>query len=159
MTSLVRALFSGAVALIAGHLFVMPAHAATEPPDPCALLTPAQVGSALGGAYVAPQKRVAPRPYANTAQGTDCLYTRHSGGGDLLFRIYFDSSAGEAATLFSKLKMFYGPPTPASIGDEGYFDGEGALHARKGNVRFYLEAGNGKQAALTTLGGIVAGQL
>ena len=113
----------------------------------------------MGGTYVAPQEKGAPRPYRNTVEGTDCTYRRGNGSGDLLFRVYFDPSAGDATTLFAKLKMFYGPLTPASVGDEAYFDGKGALHARKGNVRFYLEAGEGKQAALTTLGGIVAGQL
>ncbi len=147
------------VAMFAGDLFAASAHGANAPADPCSLLTPAQVGRAMGGTYVAPQKTVAPRPYRNTVEGMDCGYRHSNGGGDLLFRIYFDPSAGDATTLFAKLKMFYGPATPTSIGDEAYFDGKGALHARKGNVRFYLEAEAGKQAALTTLGGIVAGQL
>lgn len=146
-------------ALLAAYLVAASAHAATAPADPCSLLTPAQVGSALGGTYVAPKETVAPRPYRNTVEGTDCTYRRTNGTGDLLFRIYFDPSAGDATTLFAKLKMFYGPATPASIGDEAYFDGNAALHARKGNVRFYLEAEAGKEAALTTLGGIVAGHL
>jgi hypothetical protein len=56
--------------------------------------------------------------------------------------------------------MFFGTSTPASgIGDEAYFDKDGALHARKGNVRFFLNAGKGQQVALTKLGEIVAGQL
>jgi hypothetical protein len=148
------------VAMFAGYLFAASAHGATAPADPCSLLTPVQVGSTMGGTYVAPQKTVAPRPYRNTVEGTDCTYRRSNGSGDLLFRVYFDPSAGDATTLFAKLKIFFGAGTPASgIGDEAYFDEKGALHARKGNVRFYLEAEAGKQAALTTLGGIVAGEL
>ena len=159
MTKFMKTRLASAAILIAGPLlFVASANAATAPADPCTLLTAAQVSSALAGTYVAPQKTVAPRPYRNTVEGTDCNY-RGNRGGELLFRIYFDPSAGDATSLFAKLKMFYGPPTPVSIGDEAYFDGKGALHARKGNVRFYLEAGEGKQAALTALGGIVAGQL
>ena len=62
--------------------------------------------------------------------------------------------------MFAKRKVFHSPKTAVSgIGDEAYFDIGGALHARKGNVRFFLDAGKGKQAALTTLGGIVVGQL
>jgi hypothetical protein len=59
------------------------------------------------------------------------------------------------------LKPLFDPSTPASaIGDEAYFDHAGALHARKGNVRFYLDIGTDKQqAALTKLGKIVAGEL
>ncbi len=151
MTRFVKAM------LPAFALFVVSAHAATEPPDPCSLLTPAQVGSALGATYAAPSKSVAPRPFPSSRPGTDC---RYNGKTELLFRVYYDGSASDATTLFAKLKMFFGTGTPApGIGDEAYFDKNDALHARKGNVRFYLDAGKGKQAALTTLGGIVAGQL
>ena len=146
-----------ASALLAVYLSAAPAQAATQPSDPCSLLTPAQVGSALGATYAAPSKSVAPRPYPSSGPGTDCRYT---GRTELLFRIYYDGSAGDATTLFAKLKMFFGNGTPASgIGDEAYFDKDGALHARKGNVRFFLSAGNGQQAALTKLGAMVAGQL
>jgi hypothetical protein len=156
MTRLVKAMLPSAV-LFAVYLFAPSAHAATEPPDPCALLTPAQVGSALGATYAAPSKSAAPRPYPESGPGTDC---RYSGKTELLFRIYYDGSASDATTLFAKLKMFFGTSTPASgIGDEAYFDENGALHVRKGNVRFFLDAGNGKQAALNKLGGIVAGKL
>ena len=156
MTRFVKATLPAA-ALFAVYLFAASAPAATEPPDPCSLLTPAQVSSALGSTYAAPSKSMAPRPDANSVPGTDC---RYKGRTELSFRIYYDGSASDATTLFAKLKMFYGPNSPASgIGDEAYFDKEGALHARKGNVRFYLDAGNSKQqAALTKLGGILAGQ-
>jgi hypothetical protein len=82
-------------------------------------------------------KSVAPRPLANSVVGTDC---RYNGRNPLWFRIYYDGSANDATTLFAKLKVFYSPNTPASgIGDEAYFDKEGALHVRKDNVRFYLK--------------------
>ena len=156
MTKIVKSMLPTS-ALFAVYLFAASAHAATEPSDPCSLLTPAQVGSALGATYAAPSKSVAPRPYPSSGPGTDC---RYSGRTELLFRIYYDGSAGDATTLFAKLKMFFGNSTPASgIGDEAYFDKDGALHARKGNVRFFLSAGNGQQAALTKLGEMVAGQL
>jgi hypothetical protein len=145
-------------ALFAGFLFAGAAHAATEPPDPCSLLTPAQVSTVMGATYAAPVKSVAPRPFANTVQGTDC---RYNGRNPLWFRIYYDGSASDATALFAKLRAFYSPNTPASgIGDEAYFDKEGALHARKGNVRFYINIGtNGQQAAATNLGQKVADQL
>jgi hypothetical protein len=156
MTRFVKAMLP-ASALFAVYLFAASAHAATEPEDPCSLLTPTQVGSALGASYAAPSKSVAPRPNATSGPGTDC---RYNGRSELLFRIYYDGSASDATTLFAKLKMFFGGSTPASgIGDEAYFDKGDALHARKGNVRFYLDAGKGKQAALTKLGGVVAAQL
>ena len=157
MTRFMKAMLSAA-ALFAVCLIAASAHATTEPPDPCSLLTPAQVGSALGSTYTAPTKSVAPRPYANSVPGTDC---RYNGRNQLWFRIYYDGSASDATTLFAKLKMFYSPNIPASgIGDEAYFDKHGALHVRKGNVRFYLDAGTDKQqAALTKLGQMVAGEL
>jgi hypothetical protein len=145
-------------ALLVFFLFADAGQAATEPPDPCSLLTPAQVSSVMRATYAAPVKSVAPRPFANSVPGTDC---RYNGRNPLWFRIYYDGSANEATTVFAKLEAFYIPHTPASsIGDEAYFDKEGALHARKGNVRFYVNIGTGKQQdAVTKLGEIVAGQL
>jgi hypothetical protein len=147
-----------AAGLLAVVLFAASAHAATEPPDPCSLLTPAQVGGVMQAPYTAPAKSAAPKPYANSGPGTDC---RYNGRNPLLFRIYYDGSASVATELFAKVKPFFGPNTPASgIGDEAYFDHEGALHARKGNVRFYLDIGTDKQQArVTKLGEIVAGEL
>lgn len=133
------------------------AQAATAPADPCSLLSAAQVSSAMGKAYSAPQKSVAPRPYANTVQGTDCTYS--GGGGDLLFRIYFDPSPAAATDLFAKLKMFYSPPRPVpGLADEAYFDPRHGIHVRKGNVRFFLSAGSDEKP-LTNLATQVAGQL
>lgn len=157
MTRVVKSTLSIA-ALFAVFLFADTAHAATEPSDPCSLLTPVQVSTVMQANYDPPVKSVAPRPFANTVPGTDC---RYKGRNPLWFRIYYDGSANDATTLFAKLSAFYSPNTPASgIGDEAYFDKEGALHARKGNVRFYLNIGTDKQqAAVTKLGEIVAGQL
>ena len=111
----------------------------------------------MGATYGAPEKTGAPRPYANTVQGTDCTY---SGGGEkLLFRIYFDPSPADATDLFAKLKMFYSPPKPVpGIGDEAYFDPRHGIHVRKGNVRFFLSGGDNEKP-LTALAAQVAGQL
>ena len=137
---------------------------ATEPPaDLCSLLPAAEVSKTLGRVYDAPQKSVAPRPYAGTAEGTDCNYLAK--GNKLWFRAYVDSSAAEATDLFARLSKFYGPPTPVSgLGDEAYFDKNRALHVRKGKVRFYLNldaapftAANEKQ--LKDLGSRVVGRL
>ncbi|MGA9585194.1 MAG: hypothetical protein WBQ95_07690 [Terracidiphilus sp.] len=136
---------------------VSSARAATAPADPCSLLSAAQVSSAAGTTYSAPQKSVAPRPYANTVQGTDCTYS--GAGGSLLFRIYFDPSTGAATDLFAKLKMYYSPPTPVpGLGDEAYFDPRHGIHVRKENVRFFLSAGSDEKL-LTKLATQVAGQL
>ena len=137
-----------------------PAKAATAPADPCSLLTAAEVGKSLGLASVSLEKTVAPRPYANTVEGTDCHYAASNGNGELLFRIYFDPSATEAPSLFAKLKMFYSPPTPVGgIGDEAYFDPRHGLHVRKGNVRFFLSFGANSNTQLQKLAGVVAGQI
>jgi hypothetical protein len=138
------------------------ASAAEAPADPCALLPAATVSRTLGQAYGAPQASVAPRPYANTVQGTDCRYEPKGAGSSLLFRVYFDPSPSDATGLFAKLKMFYSPPTPiAGVGDEAYFDPAHALHARKGNVRFYLQlaGASADESQLSNLASQVAGQL
>jgi hypothetical protein len=111
---------------------------ASEPPDDlCSLLPAAEVSKTLGRAYESPQKSVAPRPYANTAEGTDCNYLAK--GSKLWFRVYVDPSPSAAADLFARLGKFYSPQTPVpGLGDEAYFDPAHALHVRKGKVRFYI---------------------
>jgi hypothetical protein len=111
----------------------------TEPPaDLCSLLPAAEVSKTLGRTYDAPQKSVAPRPFANTAEGTDCNYLAAK-GSKLWFRAYVDPSPSVAADLFAKLSKFYGTQTPVpGLGDEAYFDSQHGLHVRKGKVRFYL---------------------
>ena len=111
---------------------------ATEPPDDlCSLLPAAEVSKTLGRAYDSPQKSVAPRPYANTVEGTDCNYLAK--GSKLWFRAYVDPSPSAAADLFAKLSKFYGKQTPITgLGDEAYFDEKHGLHVRKGKVRFYI---------------------
>jgi hypothetical protein len=111
---------------------------ATEPPaDLCSLLPAAEVSKTLGQAYDSPQKSVAPRPFPNTATGTDCNYIAK--GSKLWFRAYVDPSPSAAADLFAKLSKFYGRQTPITgLGDEAYFDEKHGLHVRKGKVRFYI---------------------
>jgi hypothetical protein len=145
------------VATLAGIGGVQLAHAANAPADPCSLLTAAAVSSALGGAFSGPEKSVAPRPFPNTVEGTDCHYKGDH--HELLFRVYFDHSAAEATDLHARLKMWFGTgATPASVGDEAYFDKNHALHARKGNVRFFITTINDEKK-VTALGNLVAGEL
>jgi hypothetical protein len=135
------------------------ASASTAPADPCSLLSASAVGTAMGVAYSAPTKSVAPRPFANTVEGTDCRYKSSAGGNVLLFRIYFDASAAQATELHARLKMFYGPGTEVpGVGDEAYFDDGHGLHVRKGNVRFFLSQGDNEKP-LTALAKVVAGAL
>ena len=158
--STLRQSFWVVAAFIAVICAVSSARAATAPADPCSLLPAATVGQAVGSPFNPPKSSVAPRPYANTAQGTDCNYSAKNGNKYLLFRVYFDPSDGDATTLFAKLKMFFGQSTAVSgVGDEAYLDENEALHARKGNVRFYLEMGQGNEAPLKALGVQVAGAL
>jgi D-alanyl-D-alanine carboxypeptidase len=150
--------------LFLGTCVASRARAIDAPADRCTLLTAAQVSKIVGKTFDPPTSAVAPRPFANTVQGTDCSYR---GRGDaLLFRIYLDPSTGDATALFAKLKMFFGPPVAVSgVGDEAYLDAKHALHARKGNVRFYLDlnsAESGSTAGLQqvkALGVEIAGQL
>ena len=134
------------------------AHAATtEPPDPCSLLSVAEVSRVMSGSYAPPEESVAPRPFANTVEGKDCHYRAMA--GELLFRIYFDPSPDEATRLFAQLKMFYSPPKAVpGVGDEAYFDSRHGLHVRKGNVRYFLQ-GSGGEDRITELAKVVAKKL
>lgn len=140
-----------------------PASAAEPPSDLCSLLPAAEVSKTLGRAYDSPQKSVAPRPFADTATGTDCNYLAK--GSKLWFRAYVDPSPSAAAELFARLSKFYGRQTPVTgLGDEAYFDEAHALHARKGKVRFYLnlnpiDSAPAVEKELKDLGSRVAGRL
>ena len=151
--------------MVLGFDFAAQRASATDTPaDPCSLLTAAQVSSTLGENYGAPEKSVAPRPFANTAQGADCQYKTASGQDKVLFRVYVDASAAQATDLHARLKMFFGKDsTPASVGDEAYVDKNAAIHVRKGNVRYFLAISHGDtptgRKQILALAALVAGEL
>lgn len=140
--------------------------ASETPADVCSLLPAADVSKTLGQTFDSPQRSVAPRPFANTVEGTDCNYQSKGGHSTLLFRAYFDPSPSAAADLFARLSKFYGTPTPITgLGDAAYFDQAHGLHARKGNVRFFIKLDStgpftpAMQKQLQDLGGQVSGRL
>ncbi|HEY6252736.1 MAG TPA: hypothetical protein VI685_22495 [Candidatus Angelobacter sp.] len=146
--------------LLVTTCMVRPALAAEPPADLCSLLPAADVSKALGQAYGAPQKSVAPRPFANTTEGTDCYYLAK--GNRLWFRAYVDPSPAAATDLFARLSRFFGPPTPVPVGDQAYFDKNHGLHVRKGKVRFYLAMDNftaANEKQLESLASQISGRL
>jgi hypothetical protein len=155
-----------AATFLAAFCAAQHAGATVAPSDPCSLLTTTDLSTATGQNYATPTKTTAPRPYRNTVEGTDCHYEPSGKGSPLLFRIYFDNSPDEATGLFAKLKMFYSPPTPVSgIGDDTYLDPRHAIHARKGNVRYFLQLGDmdtgtsAKEQQLQALATLIAKRL
>jgi hypothetical protein len=134
------------------------ANAAEAPSDLCSLLPPAALSKTLGQTYGAPTKTVAPRPFPNTNQGTDCTYK--SGEHTFLFRVYVDPSASSSADLFARLKSWFGAGSKdvSGVGDEAYLDKLGALHVRKGKVRYFL-SGSRDSKQLNDLANGVAAQL
>jgi hypothetical protein len=127
-----------AVTVLAGSFAIPLARAADPPADLCSLLTAAQVSKAIGQTFNSPAKSVAPRPYPNSAEGTDCTYSTRR-GDQVLFRAYVDPSPSAAKELFAKLKILYSPPVPVpDLGDEAYFDPQHSIHVRKGRVRFFI---------------------
>lgn len=151
---------------VVGIAFVaQTASAKTLPTHLCSLLPAAVVGRTLGQTYGAPQESVAPRPFANTNTGTDCNYdATGTPARKLWFRIYVDPSPSAATDLFTRLKLFYSPPTAVSkLGDEAYFDPQHALHVRKGRVRFYLNlspfGGSNSAAQIEKLARLILGKL
>jgi len=155
-----------AATFLAAFCAAQHAGATVAPSDPCSLLTTTDLNTATGQSYAAPTKSTAPRPYKNTVEGTDCHYEPSGKGSSLLFRIYFDNSPDEATGLFAKLKMFYSPPTPVSgIADDTYLDPSHAIHARKGNVRYFLQLSDmrintsAKEQQLESLATLITGRL
>ncbi len=133
--------------------------AAAEPPaDLCSLLPAAVLTKTLGSTYAAPKESVAPRPFPNTAQGTDCSY--ESPHERFLLRAYVDPSPAAAADLFARLKSFFGKGSTAvdGVGDEAYLDVNRGLHVRKGKARFFI-GGAGTDKQLTDLANGIVGQL
>jgi hypothetical protein len=126
---------------VAGVCLLPRAKATELPADACSLLTTDMLSKATGQTYGSPQKSVAPRPFPNTVEGTDCTYKKSKGANEskLLFRIYADPSPAAAADLFAKLSKYY-PGTPVkSVGDQAYIDKNHGIHVLKGNVRFFLQ--------------------
>src|SRR5579863_1467272 len=134
------------------------ARAAEPPSDLCSLLPSATVSKTLAYAYGSPAQSVAPRPFRNANEGTDCKYG--SGLRLLLFRVYVDPSPSASADLFAKLKSYLGDGSTivSGVGDEAYLDKERGLHVRKGKVRYFLDgSGTPKQKSDLAVG--IAGQL
>lgn len=132
---------------------------ANEPPsDLCSLLPAAVLSKAVGQTYGAPTATVAPRPFPNTNQGTDCTYK--SGEHTFLFRVYVDPSAPASTELFARLKMYFGSGSKevSGVGDEAYLDKQGDLHVRKGKVRYFL-SGTRDSKKLNDLATGIAAQL
>jgi hypothetical protein len=164
MARLSKTFFIAATLLVCACAF-RSAKAAEPPADLCSLLPAADISKTMGKPYDPPEKSVAPRPFANTATGTDCHYSSKNSGSKLWLRVYVDPSPEAATELFARLSKFYGPPTPVSgIGDEAYLDAQHALHARKGKVRFYINLGVGNftpanEKQIKELGSQVSGRL
>jgi hypothetical protein len=130
-----------AATLVVTTCALHPARATEPPADLCSLLPAAELSKALGQTYDSPEKSVAPRPFPNTAEGTDCRYKRSKDARErkLVFRTYVDPSPSAAADLFARLGKFFGPPTPITgVGDQAYFDKYHGLHVLTGKVRFYI---------------------
>ena len=133
------------------------AMAADPPSDLCSLLPASVLSQTLGKTFGDPKKTVAPRPFPNTNQGTDCNYA--AGQKNVVLRVYADDSAAQATDLFARLKRFFGTgSTDVSVGDEAYRDANKALHVRKGRVRFMV-GGSGTDDQIMAVAGSIAGQL
>lgn len=157
MTTLNRSLWAVASLLLITYA-AQSASAAEPPANLCSLLPVAVVNQVLGATYSSPAKTVAPRPFPNTNEGTDCTYksSRHT----LLFRIYIDPSPKAATDLFAKLKFYFGSGSTAvtNLGDEAYIDANHGLHIRKGKARYFIDGEATNQQRQTIAAGI-AGQL
>jgi hypothetical protein len=147
--------------VLAGSAYGLGATAATElPADLCALLPVAQVSQVTGQGYDSPAKTVAPRPFANTVEGTDCNYKQSKGTGHILFRAYADPSPSEATSLFARLGTFYSPQTPVpGLGDQAYLDPKHGLHVLKGRVRFFISMDHFDEKQIKALAAGIVRQL
>lgn len=77
-----------------------------------------------------------------------------------MFRVYIDPSASASADLFARLKNWFGAGSKdvSGVGDEAYLDKLGALHVRKGKVRYFLD-GSRDSKKLNDLANGIAAQL
>ena len=150
--------FSRVIALLLVACSGELARAAEPPSDLCSLLPAAVLSKTLGQTYGAPTMTVAPRPFPNTNQGSDCAYK--SGEHSFLFRVYVDPSASASTDLFARLKMYFGKGSQevSGVGDEAYLDKQGDLHVRKGKVRYFL-SGSRDSKKLNALAAGIAAQL
>jgi len=132
------------------------ARAGDLPSDLCSLLPTAVVNKTLRETFNGPEKKVAPRPFRNTNEGTDCVYK--SGADVVLFRIYVDPSPESARDLFAKLKQYFGAGSTdlSGMGDEAYVDQNKGLHVRKGKVRFFIDGVRNDQQKKALGDGVVA---
>lgn len=146
--------------VVAGSAYGLKATAAELPADLCSLLPVAQVSQVTGQGYDSPTKTVAPRPFANTVQGTDCSYKQSKGSGHILLRVYADPSPSEATSLFARLKPYYSPPTLVpGLGDQAYLDPKHGLHVLKGRVRFFISMDNFDEKQIKALANGIVPQL
>lgn len=110
-----------------------------QPADPCALLPAATVSQMLQHPFAAPKASAVPS-LTGKGQRMDCMYY-DSSRATVWFGIFFDHSASDANR---GLAMFKDPRSKAvpGVGDDAFFDRQGELHVRKGNVWFFVGGGS-----------------
>jgi hypothetical protein len=135
-----------ALALFLFAFLPNPAAAKDLPSDVCSLLTTQQLQKTLGQTFGAAQKTSAPPAYMGQSAGTNCRYSDSGGHHEVVLIVYADHSADEAKQTFDKLSAWYPAASkPSGIGDSAYVDKSHAIHVLKGNVRYFINAGDGVQ--------------
>ncbi|HLW48259.1 MAG TPA: hypothetical protein VKW09_10885 [bacterium] len=141
----VRAWVLALVCTLSWGALAVPAKAV--PSDLCSLLSPGQIGKALGQPFLTPRTLPAPRAYHNTAAGTECDYLSQQPTGmgvplKVVFIMYVESSPAAAKDAFARTRPFaasFGPITPvAGLGDDAYRDANYALHVLKGTAHYSI---------------------
>jgi hypothetical protein len=151
-------LMMGALLLLAGGSAQIAC--AAPAPDPCSLLTPAQIQQVVGQPFGAPSVAQAPPAYGKQPWGSHCHYSSQKGPDvSVDFIVYVEASSSDAKQTFDKLAMWFRPKSKPAIGDSAYIDGQGAIHVRKGKVRYYISLEPQNEKQMKDLAASVAGRI
>ena len=111
------------------------------PADPCSLISIAALKQAVGDDFNAPTRTVADAGGVPVVSGAECVFQTDYGDG-VTFIVFQDATDADAQSQFAHFKQFFPPAANgqlSGLGDEAYIDAQHSLHARKDNIRFYIE--------------------
>lgn len=116
-------------------------HTVSLPTDACSLLSLSALKAAVHDDFNPATSTTADAGGVPVVSGTQCQFDTGYGGG-VTFIVFQDATQADAQSQFAHFEQFF-PAAPngriSGLGDEAYIDSQDALHARKDNIRFYIE--------------------
>lgn len=116
-------------------------HTVSLPTDACSLLSLTALKAAVHDDFNPATSTTADAGGVPVVSGTQCQFDTGYGDG-VTFIVFQDATQADAQSQFAHFEQFF-PAAPngriSGLGDEAYVDSQDALHARKDNIRFYIE--------------------